>query len=93
MGTVANYASLSCRLQLKLPALRISCSSEVVVSRGQVLEQVDKELAKGDDKAALSLVKHSQGKPGGLQCFGAARQVCDSLSFWFLSLHVYQLLV
>ncbi|XP_065637921.1 uncharacterized protein LOC112027934 isoform X2 [Quercus suber] len=79
MGTVANYASLSCRLQLKLPALRISCSSEVVVSRGQVLEQVDKELAKGDDKAALSLVKHSQGKPGGLQCFGAARQVPQRL--------------
>ncbi|XP_050274594.1 uncharacterized protein LOC126717201 isoform X1 [Quercus robur] len=79
MGTVANYASLSCRLQLKLPALRITCSSEVVVSRGQVLEQVDKELAKGDDKAALSLVKHSQGKPGGLQCFGAARQVPQRL--------------
>ncbi|KAK4596135.1 hypothetical protein RGQ29_014260 [Quercus rubra] len=79
MGTVANYASLSCRLQLKLPALRITCSSEVVVSRGQVLEQVDKELAKGDDKAALSLVKHSQGKPGGLHCFGAARQVPQRL--------------
>ncbi|KAM3752837.1 hypothetical protein ACB098_03G048600 [Castanea mollissima] len=79
MGTVANYASLSCRLQLKLPALRITCSSEVVVSRGQVLEQVDKELAKGDDRAALSLVKHSQGKPGGLQCFGAARQVPQRL--------------
>ncbi|KAL4637271.1 hypothetical protein ACB092_03G066100 [Castanea dentata] len=79
MGTVANYASLSCRLQLKLPASRTTCSSEVVVSRGQVLEQVDKELAKGDDKAALSLVKHSQGKPGGLQCFGAARQVPQRL--------------
>ncbi|KAL0005778.1 hypothetical protein SO802_013339 [Lithocarpus litseifolius] len=79
MGTVANYASLSCRLQLKLPALRIACSSEVVVSRVQVLEQVDKELAKGDDKAALSIVKHSQGKPGGLQCFGAARQVPQRL--------------
>ncbi|KAM3705021.1 hypothetical protein ACJW30_03G051200 [Castanea mollissima] len=79
MGTVANYASLSCRLQLKLPASRTTCSSEVVVSRGQVLEQLDKELAKGDDKAALSLVKHSQGKPGGLQCFGAARQVPQRL--------------
>ncbi|XP_030961318.1 uncharacterized protein LOC115982752 [Quercus lobata] len=79
MGTVANYASLSCRLQLKLPALRITCSSEVVVARRQVLEQVDKELARGDDKAALSLVKHSQGKPGGLQCFGAARQVPQRL--------------
>lgn len=40
-----------------------------------VLEQVDKELKKGDDRAALSLVKDLQGKPGGLRCFGAARQV------------------
>ncbi|GMY21328.1 A_TM021B04.11 protein [Fagus crenata] len=79
MGTVANYASLSCRMQLKLPAFRIVCSSEVVVSRGQVLELVDKELAKGDDKAALSLVKQWQGKPGGLRCFGAARQVPQRL--------------
>uniref|UniRef100_A0A2N9FD39 Peptidase M41 domain-containing protein n=1 Tax=Fagus sylvatica TaxID=28930 RepID=A0A2N9FD39_FAGSY len=79
MGTVANYASLSCRMQLKLPAFRIVCSSEVVISRGQVLELVDKELAKGDDKAALSLVKQWQGKPGGLRCFGAARQVPQRL--------------
>ena len=39
-----------------------------------MLEQVDKELTNGDDRAALALVKDLQGKPGGLRCFGAARQ-------------------
>lgn len=45
------------------------------MSRRQVLKQVDEELGKGDERAALSLVKDLQGKPGGLRCFGAARQV------------------
>lgn len=45
------------------------------MSRRKVLEKVDEELTKGDEKAALSLVKDLQGKPGGLRCFGAARQV------------------
>ncbi|XP_021894064.1 uncharacterized protein LOC110811800 isoform X1 [Carica papaya] len=57
----------------------ISSSSEIGISRRQALSQVDKELAKGDDKAALSLVKDLQGKPGGLRCFGAARQVPQRL--------------
>lgn len=39
------------------------------------LAQLDEELRRGDDKAALSLVRDLQGQPGGLQCFGAARQV------------------
>lgn len=43
--------------------------------RWQVLEQVDKELTKGNDRAALSLVRDLQAQPGGLRCFGAARQV------------------
>ncbi|KAF7817875.1 hypothetical protein G2W53_023330 [Senna tora] len=55
------------------------CSSEVGVSRRQIIEQVDKELANGDDRAALALVKDLQGKPGGLRCFGAARQVPQRL--------------
>lgn len=45
------------------------------MSRKEVLEKVDEELAKGDDRAALALVKDLQGKPGGLRFFGAARQV------------------
>ncbi|KAJ9565066.1 hypothetical protein OSB04_001032 [Centaurea solstitialis] len=48
------------------------------VSSGK-LEQVDKELSKGDDRAALSLVKDLQSKPGGLRCFGAAQQVPQRL--------------
>ncbi|KAI7733705.1 hypothetical protein M8C21_020688, partial [Ambrosia artemisiifolia] len=45
------------------------------LKRGLLLEQVDKELSKGDDRAALSLVKDLQSKPGGLKAFGAAQQV------------------
>lgn len=58
------------------------CNSRIVCISGtgggvrwQVLKKVDEELSKGDDRAALSLVKDLQGKPGGLRCFGAARQV------------------
>ncbi|PQQ11183.1 uncharacterized protein Pyn_13954 [Prunus yedoensis var. nudiflora] len=80
MGTVMHcYAGSSYRPQLQLslrfPSFGIICSSEVSVSRQQVLKQVDKELDKGDERAALSLVKDVQGKPGGLRCFGAARQL------------------
>ncbi|KAH0994756.1 hypothetical protein GBA52_018620 [Prunus armeniaca] len=84
MGTVMHcYAGSSYKPQLQL-SLRFSsfgviCSSEVSVSRQQVLKQVDKELDKGDERAALSLVKDVQGKPGGLRCFGAARQVPQRL--------------
>ncbi|TKY61447.1 hypothetical protein E2542_SST11298 [Spatholobus suberectus] len=76
-------ALTSCHGQLKPVTCefraRIRCSSNVGVSRQQVLEKVDKELAKGDDRAALALVKDWQGKPGGLRCFGAARQVPQRL--------------
>ncbi|KAL9994029.1 hypothetical protein Hdeb2414_s0958g00968261 [Helianthus debilis subsp. tardiflorus] len=56
-----------------------SSSADSVVVSGELLEQVDKELRKGDDRAALSLVKHSHSKPGGLKAFGAARQVPQRL--------------
>ncbi|OIT32584.1 PREDICTED: uncharacterized protein LOC109207123 [Nicotiana attenuata] len=72
MGIAAAYCGgLVCCSQLGLSNSRIVCLS--------VLEQVDKELKKGDDRAALSLVKDLQGKPGGLRCFGAARQVPQRL--------------
>ncbi|KAI9118516.1 hypothetical protein K1719_010848 [Acacia pycnantha] len=32
--------------------------------------QLEKELAKGDDRSALALVKDLRGKHGGLRCFG-----------------------
>lgn len=47
--------------------------------RQQVLEKVDEELSGGNDRAALSLIKQSQAQPGGLRCFGAARQVPQRL--------------
>ncbi|KAJ8769729.1 hypothetical protein K2173_005935 [Erythroxylum novogranatense] len=53
--------------------------SSVVGSRKRALEQVDKELSKGDERTALALVKDLQGKPEGLRCFGAARQVPQRL--------------
>lgn len=69
MGSIAAYCGgLLCCSQLRSNNSRI-------VSGLSVLEQVDKELMKGDERAALSLVKDLQGKPGGLRCFGAARQV------------------
>ncbi|KAL8035933.1 hypothetical protein ABFX02_12G127000 [Erythranthe guttata] len=51
----------------------------VGVGRWQVLEQVDKELSQGNDRAALNLVKDFQAKSGGLRCFGAARQIPQRL--------------
>ncbi|KAF2287939.1 hypothetical protein GH714_003379 [Hevea brasiliensis] len=71
--TIANGGVLPNIHQTLLPK-KIG-KGKVGVSRQQALEQVDKELAKGDERAALSLVKDLQGKPGGLRCFGAARQV------------------
>lgn len=56
----------------------IVCGLEVAEGGGgrwQVLEQVDKELSKGNERGALNLVRDLQAKPDGLRCFGAARQV------------------
>ncbi|KVH88532.1 hypothetical protein Ccrd_026599 [Cynara cardunculus var. scolymus] len=58
-------------------SLSSSSEAETGVSgelRREILEQVDKELSKGDDRAARSLVKDLHSKPGGLRCFGAAQQ-------------------
>lgn len=74
MGTVVYYTGLVSPPRLRFCSFRVVGSS-VGVSRKQILEEVDKELSKGDERAALSLVKDLQGKPGGLRCFGAARQV------------------
>ncbi|PON73994.1 stress regulated protein [Parasponia andersonii] len=85
MGSLMlHYAGLSYLppSQLRfLPSFGVICSSaeQVSLSRRKALEKVDEELAKGDEKAALSLVKELQGKPGGLRCFGAARQVPQRL--------------
>ncbi|KAA8545041.1 hypothetical protein F0562_019860 [Nyssa sinensis] len=50
------------------------------IRRGRALKRVDRELSKGNFRAALSLVKQLQGKPGGLRGFGAAKQVPRRMS-------------
>ncbi|KAJ0253111.1 Stress regulated protein [Hirschfeldia incana] len=57
----------------------VGSSETALLRRRQVLEQVDSELSSGNERAALSLVKDLQGTPGGLRCFGAARQVPQRL--------------
>lgn len=75
------HAGFLCHPKLRIPAFGITCSSGVVgVSTRLVLEQVDQKLSKGDERAALVLVKDLQGKPDGLRCFGAARQVCGKIT-------------
>uniref|UniRef100_A0A0D3EP09 Stress regulated protein n=1 Tax=Oryza barthii TaxID=65489 RepID=A0A0D3EP09_9ORYZ len=61
------------------PAGGANTSSEPAARLRAVLEQVDEELRKGNDEAALSLVRGSQGADGGLRFFGAARQVPQRL--------------
>ncbi|KAH9616995.1 hypothetical protein KSS87_021630 [Heliosperma pusillum] len=62
--------------------LKISCgptSETRGVVRRELLVKLNEELGKGDDRAALSLVKQNQAQPGGLRCFGAALQVPQRL--------------
>ncbi|KAI3890466.1 hypothetical protein MKX03_025008 [Papaver bracteatum] len=53
----------------------VNSTKSTTVLRWKVLEQVDEELMKGDEKAALNLVNDLQSRPGGLCCFGTARQI------------------
>lgn len=70
------------RMGLRNPRNRIVCLSETESGiRWKILEQMDKELSKGNERAALALVKDLQGnKPEGLRCFGAARQIIADTS-------------
>ncbi|KAL5701513.1 hypothetical protein ACHQM5_026839 [Ranunculus cassubicifolius] len=88
MGMVMQCGGLFFKFGLKLGVSRICSSNESSVvgssnselgGRLRVLEQVDKELANGKEKEAVLLVKELQGKPGGLRCFGAVRQVPQRL--------------
>ena len=65
-------------VRLRLPPARATdtSASQSPARLRAVLEQVDQALSKGNDEAALSLVRSSQGGDGGLRAFGAARQVC-----------------
>lgn len=76
MGTLVHYTNLSVSPpRLKLYSFKTVSSSLGVSIRQEGLKQLDKVLVEGDEKAALSIVKDLQGKPNGLLCFGAARQV------------------
>ncbi|XP_050223572.1 uncharacterized protein LOC126673461 [Mercurialis annua] len=80
MGSVIYYSGRISPVRTRLCCgITVSLSSSVSFSRQQALEQLDKELAKGDERAALGLVKNLQGKPDGLKCFGGARQVPQRL--------------
>jgi len=70
-------------VRLRLPPARATdtSASQSPARLRAVLEQVDQALSKGNDEAALSLVRSSQGGDGGLRAFGAARQVCAA-STW-----------
>lgn len=72
MCTVVYCTMPTWRIQLKLSTISaVKTKSSLKLE----LDAVDKELARGEERAALSLVKGLQGQPGGLRCFGAARQV------------------
>uniref|UniRef100_A0A0E0JJ38 Stress regulated protein n=1 Tax=Oryza punctata TaxID=4537 RepID=A0A0E0JJ38_ORYPU len=75
----AGGVAAAVRLRLLPPARAANTSSEPAARLRAVLEQVDEELRKGNDEAALSLVRASQGADGGLRFFGAARQVPQRL--------------
>lgn len=64
-------------VRLRLPPARAAdtSSSQSPARLTAVLEQVDQLLSQGNDMAALSLVRSTQGGDGGLRAFGAARQV------------------
>uniref|UniRef100_A0A804N3I6 Uncharacterized protein n=1 Tax=Zea mays TaxID=4577 RepID=A0A804N3I6_MAIZE len=63
-------------VRLRLPPARAAdtSSSQSPARLTAVLEQVDQLLSQGNDMAALSLVRSTQGGDGGLRAFGAARQ-------------------
>jgi len=69
------------RLRVPVPPARAAdtSASQSPARLRAVLDQVDEALRKGNDEAALSLVRGSQGEDGGLRCFGAARQVPQRL--------------
>ncbi|KAG8045152.1 hypothetical protein GUJ93_ZPchr0008g12307 [Zizania palustris] len=68
------------RARLRVPPARATdTSSEPAAARLRTVLQVDEALGKGNDEAALSLVRGSKEVDGGLRCFGAARQVPQRL--------------
>ncbi|XP_026456418.1 uncharacterized protein LOC113357275 [Papaver somniferum] len=76
MGMVIYYGGFLSSFPGKFRTVKMVNSTEsTTVLRWKVLEQVDEELMKGDERAALNLVNDLQSRPGGLCSFGTARQI------------------
>lgn len=93
MSFVCYYHGCYFRIRPRILKVKSAKSTESIVNsvelvdrRLQILERVDDELKKGNERGALSLVKQLQEKPGGLRCFGAARQASYKLASCCLNL-------
>lgn len=74
--------AVNSQLGRELAVVTGSEAADFAIRRRRAFKRVDKELSRGNFKAALNLVKQLQGKPGGLRGFGAAKQVLSfSLDF------------
>ncbi|XP_031255428.1 uncharacterized protein LOC116113411 isoform X2 [Pistacia vera] len=67
--------NLAVSSQLGRELLVTGREADFAIRRRRALKRVDKELSRGNFKAALNLVKQLQGKPKGLRGFGATKQV------------------
>lgn len=67
------------RIPVKCRVLQIVGSSNYKLSFSdrKIFEEIDEKLERGNERSALLLLKDHQGKPGGVNCFGAARQVLN----------------
>ncbi|KAJ1395103.1 Thiolase-like [Sesbania bispinosa] len=74
----------SCLGKPKLLRVRIRCSTKIGVCRRQLLEKIDKELTKGDDRAAMALVKDLQGGLAAWNAFEISPQQLFYISLGLL---------
>uniref|UniRef100_A0A0A8XQM7 Uncharacterized protein n=1 Tax=Arundo donax TaxID=35708 RepID=A0A0A8XQM7_ARUDO len=90
-----SFTQLQPAVRLRVPPARAadtssSSSSQSTARLRTVLEQVDEALRKGNDEAALSMVRVLQGEDVGLRGFGAARQkqvtICFTMRFPYMVL-------
>lgn len=80
MALALYYCGCPSSLKWNLPIVKAVNVSETGSLRLPILERVDEELRRGNEREALALVNNLVGKPGGLRCFGTARQVVFSSS-------------
>ncbi|XP_020277175.1 uncharacterized protein LOC109851453 [Asparagus officinalis] len=78
-GCLLRFRPRTLTIKAVNPTESTSKSVEPAYGRLQILERVDDLLRKGNEREALLFVKEQQENPGGLRCFGAARQVPQRL--------------